>query len=997
MELEFLDKINVFDIFEAYKRLKNYAYNDNTMLFLKKEIAEYECQNILPQTNEWMTNDKELKDWEDKLTKLWNPLISAINDPDKHKQYLDGIYNKIKCKIYPKFKQATKNQNSFITNEIKLSEFDDVNFYIDAPVEIHLISILWMLKVGKEFAKNNSYSYGNKTIWERDNESEEHEKYLLSIYENYPKQYSKWRDKALDCAEELHKKGKNATIVGIDIHKFYYSIDKNLDDILKTADSEKYKIINEIKTTRNLNTLLNRIHNDFFCEINREQKKYSIDSEKFSIDNEKYSIDNENLLPIGLISSGLLSNLYMKPFDTLIINKLNPYYYGRYVDDMLFVFETIRFDEKTLTGLPEEKKLKNILKIIFKDFIDLEKNTFHSNSNLGINDSKLIIWHFTKEGPMTSLLEFRKKLKQNSSELNLIPDDEFLNDNNSDSLYRNLYDGSLMKISSIKEFSTNSPFEISRLLSKVLYYINYTGETNISIINDIHEFFIKSNTLENFLLWEKVATIYVLAKRFDLLIKFNKEISKILEDERNSIIRDTLTNHLNISIALAIAVLETEDIKELEKIETFKESFILSKQFQKAVIIRYNSLLFKALPFFQKGTTRINTPISLPENKSGIRYSWLLSAYYVHLVDINILFIADNNPDSFETIKRIFKTINFSWRKIFKSKQINEIASEECFLDKLISVKDRFVEFLNQTAETDKCQLTIAITNIKLDRESTDYSNSLMNRINLNKDYDNLKFAFSQAIVHKVDLIVLPELAIPYSLVPFVINFARKYNIGVITGIDYFFIEKDELVQAHNNSLCLLPTDSIWGNECFVFSRLKRHYAPKEEEILKGLNLTIPKSNSKQKLYHWRNSYFSIYNCFELGNLKDRALYKSKVDFLVAIEYNKDTNYYSDIIGSTVRDIHCYMIQVNTSQYGDSRIICPSNSEKKDIIKVKGGQNTSVLIDKIDLKKLREFQFKNYNSQLSDKDFKPTPPSFKHENARKRYNNENLSSFDYEE
>jgi len=71
-------------------------------------------------------------------------------------------------------------------------------------------------------------------------------------------------------------------------------------------------------------------------------------------------------------------------------------------------------------------------------------------------------------------------------------------------------------------------------------------------------------------------------------------------------------------------------------------------------------------------------------------------------------------------------------------------------------------------------------------------------------------------------------------------------------------------------------------------------------------------------LFHWRKVYFSVYNCFELANIQHRSIFKSKVDFIVASELNRDTDYFSDIAGAWVRDVHSYFIQINTSNYGDS-------------------------------------------------------------------------------
>ncbi len=108
-----------------------------------------------------------------------------------------------------------------------------------------------------------------------------------------------------------------------------------------------------------------------------------------------------------------------------------------------------------------------------------------------------------------------------------------------------------------------------------------------------------------------------------------------------------------------------------------------------------------------------------------------------------------------------------------------------------------------------------------------------------------------------------------------------------------------------------------------------------------------------------------------------------KVDFIVVIEYNKDTNYFSNIIDSASRDLHSYIIQVNTSDYGDSRIVQPTKTDKKDIVKLKGGENVYLVVDTIDIKSLREFQKKGHCLQIGDDSFKLVPPNYEISELRK--------------
>ena len=146
-------------------------------------------------------------------------------------------------------------------------------------------------------------------------------------------------------------------------------------------------------------------------------------------------------------------------------------------------------------------------------------------------------------------------------------------------------------------------------------------------------------------------------------------------------------------------------------------------------------------------------------------------------------------------------------------------------------------------------------------------------------------------------------------------------------------------------------------------------------------NIEIEAGKSYE-LYNWNDFWFSVYCCYELASVNDRAIFQSYIDALIAVEWNKDTNYYSNIVESLSRDIHCFCVQVNTSEYGDSRITKPSKTESKNIIQVKGGQNSTVLVEELDFSALREFQIKGNLNQKNWSDFKQTPPGFDYDVVR---------------
>lgn len=226
----------------------------------------------------------------------------------------------------------------------------------------------------------------------------------------------------------------------------------------------------------------------------------------------------------------------------------------------------------------------------------------------------------------------------------------------------------------------------------------------------------------------------------------------------------------------------------------------------------------------------------------------------------------------------------------------------------------------------------------------------------------------------RVDLVVFPEVSVPHSWESMLVAWARKHRIGVVCGLEHRINAKG---QALNEMLAALPFQTPTGHwTCIPVRRLKRFYSPEEEFVLTNEGLKLPAGRSPYHLFRWRGASFAIYNCFELASIEDRTIFKGKVDFIIASEFNKDVNYFSNIIESAARDLHCFVVQVNDSCFGDSRVVSPSKSESMNPLRIKGGENLTFLTMNLSLKSLRTHQRKGYGLQKESKDFKPTPPGF---------------------
>lgn len=310
--------------------------------------------------------------------------------------------------------------------------------------------------------------------------------------------------------------------------------------------------------------------------------------------------------------------------------------------------------------------------------------------------------------------------------------------------------------------------------------------------------------------------------------------------------------------------------------------------------------------------------------------------------------------------------------------------------DYLFVQKERIINYLEYGRNQKKNKLKIGIVNMKIHDE--DLVSSFKKVPNIGSErLEKISKLLNMAIKNGAEVIVFPEVSVPIEWLGVISDFARRHDVLIICGLEHII---------YDNKLCcnyiatILPDKYKDYTYAVVKLRLKNHYSPKEKEWVKGYGWDIPTENNSSSgfwkkeydLFRWKGIDFSTFSCFELANIQDRALFTSFVDLLIGSVHNRDVNYYSNIMESLARDVHCYFVNVNNSSLGDNRIIKPSSTNTKNILQVSGGINDVVLIGEIDVKKLRDFQIKNHNLQKDDKSFKAVPPEFKYNNVKIRDN-----------
>ena len=108
---------------------------------------------------------------------------------------------------------------------------------------------------------------------------------------------------------------------------------------------------------------------------------------------------------------------------------------------------------------------------------------------------------------------------------------------------------------------------------------------------------------------------------------------------------------------------------------------------------------------------------------------------------------------------------------------------------------------------------------------------------------------------------------------------------------------------------------------------------------------------------------------------------------LIASVFNKDINYFRNILEASCRDLHTFIAQSNTSIYGECCVIQPTSKESMILGNIKGGINDNLMVVEINIESLRKFQLLNLVGQKDNGFYKQTPPELDPDKVKARIDN----------
>ena len=1056
------------DIKQAYIKLKSYVYYDNTDLLLRRQLVEFETsigKDFLfnnPSSHYNIGGDLFDYKYSFTLEEKFDRIATELNDFHKGSKFFEAILSDIDINFYPKKIKAPKEDNNFISNvRIKEKyEIERVTPFIDAPIELHIIAVLWIMKHGATLDANlKNECLGNRLLLNKDKTEAVQGS---GLFKPYFKQYQKWRDNAVEVAENILKSGKNVAFINLDIKDYFSSVRIKRTDLF---EGRKHKILHGYY---NLKEIFLTIHDKYSVLLATKFQSPSNFYNELIGENEQLE---KVVLPIGLVSSYVLANHYLKDFDDEIINIIKPAYYGRYVDDMLFVIsdptpnfkinqknKKLRFDISEYASLNPTSLEKFILET-FHPIIDLNRKTENSNAfilsgyeSLYCQSDKSLIHYFDHNESHLVIDRLKQELDEKTSEFRDFPEEDENDLSFKSSAYHLHYDGTEGKIRTLKDYKENR-FGLTVFLSnKIFSALRHENHLSDDECDQIVSFFKGETCLTFYRLWERILTLLLVNQKpkhyiefflhcFDEIVK----IKQIDEDSKveDSNLKNTLVEYLDTSHELSLSLnldflIKTKEVSrnfefKLNKLQSSNWSFLFGRfeptkadsywvtRFRKSNMMRHHYVIHPLLTYSKtskngklKDLTRINVDLSKYElDETLMKESPRRVKFWECCMSIAFETIGSHSKET--EIDNVVVTDIFSVKNQKKSEQDsfylddafnryktinqNHIASYELddnsFRDSFYKRKNvakknspivntQEIIVSNKKRDTKKFRIAFANTQVKEDN----IIESMRGTPNLTSlRYDQLAKIVKKARLDKSDILLFPEFFIPINLLSSIVKYSEKNHVLTLSGLEHIRIKNT----VFNFIVTILPFEIHGVKDAVVVFRLKNHYAHLEESMIRGNHLKVasPKEH-RYDIFNWENLYFCPYYCFELANVWHRSLFKAKLDLLVGVEWNKDTNYYSNIVESCSRDLHCYIAQVNTSQYGDSRLTQPTKTESKDLMKLKGGINDSILVTEIDVDKIREFQRQTFEVTHEKQEFKPLPPDYNVEDVLKRINNESI-------
>ena len=1009
------------DLIIAYKKVKNDIYNDKSNISILK-IVQFE------------------EDLINNLNTLLIELNNCNSDYFYNKKFLGGFKLCLKTVEFENNCESIYFSDHFNKNK-KINDIK-YRFIGDASIEFQVLGSLWIEKIGIQLEKNLSESaYGCRLdrpfqkndvfVDETIEENTKHFQKLNSHFRPYFIDYKRWQEDSIKEIEKKLEEKKKIIVLTTDIKGFYHSIDA---DFLENyfLDSEN----KELSQHSTLNKLFINCLKEWSDQNLKELKELEL------VEKDK----NHSGIPIGLSASKVIANLFLEKFDKEIENNLLPAFYGRYVDDMVIVFED-KNKIKLSTDLWKvfEKKLTNFeIKTITtpnenkSNLCDKSETTriinFNNpnNSSITLNSRKEKIFILEGKSGNSFIESIKDSMRENSSEWRLLPDSEIDIENlnkeistsstNTEEAINGLRkaDGVIVKrlkfaliLRNFESFSNLAPenewkngvkdfieFCCNFILTpeNIATYIKYIprifgiaeSSSNNDLFNKTYESYNKTWNILNEQAKDKKNE---LAKEFlDLKIwesilansKINSEINKNKLDlfTNNSKSRSKRKEFLLEPLKLFLADLHNIAFKEI-----FYQDFelIKLKEFYslKDIISEKNFQIDVLEDFLNKTKSSI---ISKNEkNESEFPNALFFFTRNFNSLEISLIY------KEWSVSKENFENNLNNYLRLFNLPLLKLTIEENYIKSGLNNDSYIFISFQKNNSKIENPK--IALTNFLIEDSSwvanvriDNYEPDSKRFIRLNRIINDVIKECTRSKIN-IDYLVLPELSVPRKAILDIAKKLKSKGISLISGIEYEIDinsnYRNHLGTVSNQLIYILNINNGQYNDQLAIIQEKTIPAVHEEtELFRVGGLRLEAKNNVKYIIDHNNIFFSGLICNDLLNIDNRQPLRGMIDILFVVEWNKDTDMYNHIVSATSNDLHCFIAQVNNRHYGDTRLRGPY----KDNFNRDVARIQGGILDYFVVAEVKSKELREFQRDFraGEKTFKPFPTGFKMSDERRK-------------
>ncbi len=949
----------------SYKKLKSYYYYNKNFIVMREKIVLFESS-------------------EEHMNEVFKKLATSLSRPTNKSsiKYFENLISKVDFYSLPKKFEASKSisRNKPISNTLdKNKKMKSVNFFIDMPIELHILDTLWTLFISKSAYDLNILSddvYGNTVMSSivSSNTLEDNIHYnSRRLFNLYFYQYTKWRNNAFAALEKNFDKNKNSLLVSLDLQSYFYTIKFDFNDYSTLLYETEF--MSKVLT---LTYIMKKVFVKYKDIISSYRKDLNTHA------------NNETPLPIGLFSSMVLGNIYLSRFDKQVSNCKNISYYGRYVDDLMFVFDT--------DISPEDTNDSILIKTLVQDSLfNFENDSYRIKGfdNLTVQKDKIKLIYIDHTESRAIIDIYNENIKIIPSQTDPLPNFDLDISYFSKSAYSVDKLTKQNKIRELGDLNIDS-YNISLFFSNLIMKysrINSFNETNNYVhenIMQINDFFTGTQCIEYYSNWMNYIYFLVITQRHKDLKTFCRNVTANINSltynsidssvykkasSLNKRAKDYLKTHLKVCLSLALCLDYEMAKKNFQKNITDVSNYIHANIFNHNLVAfpLSNYLNYKETPSYLKMEIKDIGEYSKIED--NFKFKW--SPRFIHYDEL-LLLVFYNNHNSTSS-----SNYNFINAKIMeKFMYVNDLqyleqtpfnieetststfkltSSNEYFLRKISIPRNRINSNRNNKFNISVASLKLNESDVILDSKQ---SVNRWKNISLSKKKTILEvISDTYKCTRKIEpyvpsLLIFPELSIPVYWIYDLIKLSKSTQIGIIAGVQYV---SNTNGRAYNYILTIFPFQSDKYKNAFFYIREKNDYSPGEKiQLAKSNYYCLDTNIADYQIFNWNNIDISAFVCYEFTDIFARALLKGQCDIIAAPVFNQDTTYFSNIIDSSVRDLHAFFAQSNTSIFGDSRVTGPYDRDHKDIFKIKGGENDNVLIGSIDFASYYDYQRKYY-------------------------------------